>query len=229
MAPDSQGTGNISNLGVNSGRIRHWVPIIIIIGSINVMLVYWWSVTTDQIARENGPVENLQLAVLVMAMAVFIHAGRRPGGASRQFFMAAGIVCLYLFLRELDLRSVPVSEWVRWLGGNIPRKVIQGTVLLTLAFYLSRHFSTVFGAVRGAGIKQMWPYALIFLLFCTAKMAEEISRADKNKFGDFALPHGQFWEEMLELNAHLMIVAVAMISSWLGRGFSKPRTGKHTG
>ena len=211
-----------------SGASHSWLLSFLLMAVVNIAFVSWWSLTSDQIAGESGPIENFQLAVLAISLVVFLRTGLGQTNAERHFFIAAAIACLYLFLRELDLRTLPVSGWILWLGGDIPRKVIQGLVATVLVLFVLRNFRAIFDMVRSGGVRQAWPYATTFLLFCAAKMAEEISRADKNKFGDFALPHGQLWEEMLELNAHMMMLAVAVISYRLGRKLLVPCPAKHS-
>jgi len=221
MASDPARVSASTEFNRADGGLRSWLLCLLVLAAIDILLVGWWSLTSDHISRENGPIENLQLAALIAALVVFFRTGAGQAGGQKHFFIAATIACLYLFLRELDLRTLPFGEWVRWLGSDIPRKVTQGLVVLTLIIHVLRHFSAIMSFVKSGGVKLIWPYGVILFLFVAAKMAEEISRADKNKFGDFALPHGQFWEEMLELNADMMILAVALIAYSLKRSISK--------
>lgn len=191
-------------------RLERPVFAILLFVLVNGAFLAWWFVTSDDISAEAGPIENLQMVFLLSAVLVFVHHGRSEPGVSRHLAFAMSIACLYLLLREMDFRVLPVPEAVRWLSSNVPRKVSQGIVLLVLAVYSIRHMPRLAETLRAMRLRHVWPYLLSGFLFAAAKLAEEISRADKNPIGNFALPHGQFWEEMLELNADLMLLVAAV-------------------
>jgi len=193
------------------------VLILVALAGVNLVLISWWSVTSDDIARESGPIENLQLVMLAAAAFVFARGGRRSDGVLRPFLFCCCIGSIYLLFREIDFRAMPVSDWLRMLSSGGVRKTIQGIILLVLAVYALRHFSVIRNAVSRMPRAEFWPYVCVFALFALSKGAEEISRADKNPVGHFALPHGQVWEEMLELNAGMMLLMAALVSYGSGR------------
>lgn len=173
-------------------------------------MAWWWS-ASDAIAREGGPVENLQLVILFATVVLFARHGHRMDGAGRRVAIALCLACMYLFLRELDLRYLQSDNWIVWLTTGARRKVMHGTVVFLLAAYVVSHFMSFWKVARSLLSWHAWPYYAAAVLFLVAKLAEEISKADKNPFGQFALPHGQFFEELLELNADMMLLVGAVM------------------
>lgn len=184
---------------------------------VNVGFLVWWSLTSDQISAESGPIENVQLVVLFGAFALFSRNAKLLEGVGRKAAIVLCIACVYLFFREIDFRTMPVSDWLVWVTTGFTRRIIQGLVLLAFfgAIALNyRQFSRICPFLRS---RHAWPYYAAFFLFVASKLTEEISRADHNPFGHFALPHGQFWEEMLELNADLMLLFGGVLFYEVGR------------
>lgn len=186
--------------------------LLIALAGVNIVLTVWWWGTSDDIARESGPIENLQLVMLAAAAFVFAQGGRKGDDVLRPFLFCCCMASIYLLFREIDFRTMPVSDWVRMLSSGVMRKTIQGIILLLLAGYALLNFGAIRSAVSRMSAGECWPYVCVFALFALSKGAEEISRADKNPVGDFALPHGQVWEEMLELNADMMLLVAALLS-----------------
>ena len=64
-----------------------------------------------------------------------------------------------------------------------------------------------------------------FVLMIFGELAEEVSQVKGNTFGDFVIPHGQFWEEMLEFNAYMALL-FASITFFAFNRFLCERAGK---
>lgn len=180
------------------------------IALINGVLLAWWWVTSDQIAAEGGIMENLQVILLGGAVYFFAQVARSADQPVREFATFMCIATFYLLVRELDFRALPGPDWMQWLSSKTPRRVGQVVILLVLFAYALKNVRKLVEAVLSMRPSQRWMYAGIFFLFALAKLTEEISRADKNPIGDFALSHGQFWEELLEFNADLMLFVAAI-------------------
>ena len=156
-------------------RSASTVVLLLVLAAVNLALVGLWSITSDDIARESVPIENLQLVALAAAIIVFAHSGNISGNVFRPFLFFLCIGCVYLLFREVDFRTMPVWDWVRLLSSSVMRKGIQGIILLVLAGYLWRNLAAFRNAVSRLRPGDVWPYVCVFVLFMLAKGAEEIS------------------------------------------------------
>jgi hypothetical protein len=174
----------------------------LIVALVNIGLVAWWWFSAHKISYESGPLENFQAAALFLVLVIFLFKIRKLEGAGRT---AAMIICLATFsmlLREVDFRTMPVSDLVLSITtGHFRDSVFGLSFLLIFVVIISqfKHFQMIVAAMLHW---RAWPYYLWIGLIIAGEMAEEVSRANGNMFWDFTIPHGQFWEEMLELNAY---------------------------
>lgn len=182
----------------------------------NISLVAWWWFSTHKITNESGPIENLQAAVLFLVFAIYFFNSRKHEGAVRTTAVILCLVTFNMLFREVDFRTIPVSDLVLSLTTGRPRNVIFWCSFLLLCVYTISHFRH-FRMIAAAMLHwRAWPYYLWIGLIVSGALAEEVSRANGNMFWDFTIPHGQFLEEMLELNAYvvLLFAGITFLQFW---------------
>lgn len=176
----------------------------------NIGLLSWWWLSAQEISYESGPIENLQAAVLLLAFVIFLFNAKKFEGAGRAAALILCLASINMFFREIDFRTIPVSDLVLSITTGRTRNLVFWCTLLLICFYITSHFTHFRYIVAAMFHWRAWPYYLWIVLIVSGELAEEASRANGNMFGDLTIPHGQFWEEMLELNAYMALLFAAI-------------------
>jgi len=168
--------------------------------------VAWWWLSPQQISHENGPIENLQILVLLLTCVLSCIAARKPGERRTAAVALAGS-SLLLLVRELDLRPYMPPEWIA--SASTGAKILMWLVFAaTLAYILSR-YRHILDFIRSGRILKAWVFFLWIPLLILGQLIEEWTDVthDDDRYDYWA--SGQFWEEMTELNAYLIFLIAA--------------------
>jgi len=167
----------------------------------------------DQLAHENGPMENLQAVALAFAFALFCLKAANEPDAARTAAVALASLCFILLLRELDFRIYDVSGWlITVTSGHVRRVIIWLVASLTVIYILSR-FRHLPGLIQSSLTWKAWPFYLWFPLFLAGQGIEVWTHEARNDALQGYWVNGQFWEELFELNAYLALLFAAYIFS----------------
>lgn len=160
------------------------------------------------LADENGPMEDLQLVVLVAAFAAFLYSAVKAGRLQGLLLALAGAVTLMLLQREIDFHSFGDDHWLLSLRSTSFRVAFWSLIAVALigwAVWLRRPFSDLVPLIS---LKRLWP-ALIAAAFLAASLPLELaSRAAEGRFAAHFL---MFLEELSETNAYVVILLVAVV------------------
>lgn len=178
--------------------------LIVVLG--NIGLLTWWWLSAYEISNESGPIENIQAVILFLVFAIYCFNGLKQEGASQTVAIVFCFFCFYLFFREVDFETFTASELVLSITRGRTKKLIFCFSLLLLSGFIVSRFAHFWTIVAAMLHRRAWPYYLWLVLMIFGQLAEEVSRVYGNSFGNFAIPHGQFLEEMLELNAYIALL-----------------------
>jgi hypothetical protein len=158
------------------------------------------------LAQENGPLEDLQLVVMLVAIAIFCFAGfksRAAVGVAGFLMAATGTI---IVLRELDFKEMlGIASLFDWLIAEHLQNglfAVVGFATALFAFAQRRYF---WDLVRLGLRWQAWPCFVAFCLLATAEFYLD-GRATTS---------GHFWEELVETNGYLLLVLAAWVHAAL--------------
>jgi hypothetical protein len=152
------------------------------------------------LGRENGPLENVQLLVMLPAIGLFWLAGLRGRGAVRVAGVLLALLGSIAMVRELDLETMAGSSaHFDWLAQNGLQDVILGGLALSMALYALLHWR-YFGGLLRLGLRwQAWPCVVALLLIAAAEFILDGAVG----------PNGHFWEELVETNGYFLFAVAA--------------------
>lgn len=150
--------------------------------------------------RESGPLENAQLIALLAALLLFGLAGLKGRGAVRVAGCLLGLLTLFGFLRELDLKALAgPSQELDWYIAHGLQRAALGTVVVVSLVYSAWHWRCVPGLARLALRWQAWPCSAAFVLLAAAEIFLD----------GVSGPDGHFWEELVEFNGYFLLAVAA--------------------
>lgn len=79
-----------------------------------------------RVDKENGPLENLQVALLFFSSIAFLIPVARAERSYRCVLLAGTMLCYSFILRELDVEDLAVPQWVILLGSGTGRDILLG-------------------------------------------------------------------------------------------------------
>lgn len=157
--------------------------------------------------QENGPVEWIELAILLAVTAIFLLAARRTP-RFRQLFILLACPAVLAQFREMDAILDPAVPWLGWKIGY--------AVLIAGALYARRHWAALraqaaeFVATRACGI--LWVGFLI-----AVPIAQLVGHGPLLRLGlgdDYSFAYKQMIEEILEVLGYL-VIAIAGVEAAL--------------
>lgn len=163
-------------------------------------------------AAENSLMENFQILVLSIAAIIFaVLAFINKEKTLRIFYSVFSFLNISFMLREMDFEGMdvfPVFHWASSGIGFIILMLIGWFTLALLILSVRKKFWTLVKkwAKSAAGITMIAAGGLLFLSIHLDKKVFRMSRAT-----------AQFWEELIEINAFLLIIASALICLMAGR------------
>jgi hypothetical protein len=160
----------------------------------------------DQTAvySENGPLENLQVVVLVTAFLIFLLPALHQKREDKLILLFFSFLCFAFILREVDIEDFNLPPVIVFTGSGIGRNLILLTGFITMVTYGFLHFSYY---------KKL---ALSFIKSCPGILM--ITAGLLLYIGDYfehqeSLHLHVFWEEMFELLGYMVISFAALITS----------------
>lgn len=158
------------------------------------------------LGAENGPFEDVQLAVTVPALALFWFAWWRGLGAVRVAGALLALMGTIAVVREIDFKSVNGSHaWLDWLVAQGLQDGLLALFGIAAVLYLFLQRRYFWGLVRLGTRWQAWPCVLSVLLLATAELYLD----------GFDGATGHFWEELVETNGYFLFAVAAWKHSGL--------------
>ena len=193
---------------------------ILLLAGLIPLLFYFWLHDPD-LTRENGPLEWLQVVLLIGAVeAHAIHAARLPRSTAG-FVLSSGMSALALAfaLREIDVMEFGSSEFFRVLEAAV--QVIKIAIGVGLLVFVASRLSQLLKSLPGVLKQPLYSISLAagFLLLFTIPF-------DDNAFG----LHGglsRFIEEALELASYALLFIAAMTHGPTASQLVNPPLARH--
>jgi hypothetical protein len=184
------------------------VLIVVFGGAANAYFLAGWYVGMGPaLGVEHGAIEDTQLCVLGIALALFLLAYRKASGAVKVAAAALSMLIAAGLVREIDIRSLGGPEWLRWLSRHGLQEILFALMALPVPVYLlarRRYFAELVRlALRRDALFLYLAGVLIFLASVVL---------------DRRVVHGEamrFWEELIEYNGYLLFAAAAWCHAWL--------------
>ncbi len=203
---------------------------VLCLAAVNVGLLVWARMSSYGIVNENGPIENIQLLVLGLSFMAYVLIFSKQEGAAQTLAAGFCFLCVFLILKELDFKELKVVEpgaKPYWEEKTIPeqlRKLLRWFGLLLLIVFLISRIRDIPTMVRAMISWAAWPYYLSLALLLVSKAVEHppfrttegMARPEVlQALAEFqrSLAIGKFNEEMIELNAYLVLFFAALSSA----------------
>ncbi len=152
------------------------------------------------VGAENGPLENVQLLVMVPTRALFWFAWLRGLGAVRVAGALLAMIGTIAFTREVDFNSLTGGiAWFDWLVAHGLRDGLLAFFGLATVLYLFLQRRFIWGLLRLGLRWQAWPCGAFVLLLATAHFY----------LNDLTGYTGHFWEELVETNGYFLFALAA--------------------
>ena len=159
--------------------------------------------------EENSLIENLQALFYAIAAIALIPAIIKAGGFQKFFLSSFALLCLTFFLREVDVEKLDVSPVLIALGSGIGRNIILTAGFLGLFIWYLKHHRIGFLKNLPPVTSPVFLFTMLAgILLFAGEACEKIDLV--------------FWEETLELNASVLLLAAAIMSAY------QPRPGRAT-
>ncbi len=170
-------------------------PLLLLWLSLNLFIAAAYGLGFTQLGKENGPLENAQVALLFIAFLVALIKWRDDLGRRFQFLLwGAGLLAISFFLRELDLRRTGLSDWIIFFTSEKGRTWLTILLWLPMFYVVGRHFrwalDTVLCFTRS---ESFWLYVVAAIWLVGGAFFDK---------GIIATDHKYFMEEILELNGY---------------------------
>lgn len=198
--------------------------------AINGGFFAWAWLSSYGISSENGPIENFQVLILGLALVTYVLIFSKQDCAAQTLAAVFSYVCFFLILKELDFRELQaIGPGIKshWIEKTIPeqiRKFLKFFGLLLLIGFLIRRNRDIPTMVRAVISWSAWPLYLSFALLVLSLALEhpgfrnpggltgaEIRQALDEFHQSQAI--GKFWEELIELNAYMVLLYAAQSSA----------------
>jgi hypothetical protein len=189
-----------------------WILTIVLLG-VCTLLWLWAAAVHPRIYVEHGPMENFQVACLVVGCALLAWRARAATQPQeRVMFIGLALFYMTFAIREFDTRPFNWPVVTTLLNGMV-RNVWLGTLWLVVGYFAYRHRTGVFALGR----KWLGTPAgrLLLLAGVLWLLGAVVDKADP--FGSKA--RDMLAEELLEVNATLLM-GVSAIASLLRAGQS---------
>lgn len=180
--------------------------------ALNVPLVIWATTAgPDFLADEFGVLEFAQAFALLMAAVLALVDAAKYSQPTRTAAILLSSVCAFLFFRELDLRVFDAPYWLVAVStGEVRRAIFVIGGSATIIYAVSQ-FRNLIKLIPCALSWKIWPFVswpiLLILGEVVAVMTHDTRKDDLHGFWQA----GQFWEELLELDAYIVLLYAAYV------------------
>ena len=157
-----------------------------------------------ELAQENGVLENTQIALLLLSGLVFVVQSFSVERNLR-FILWMGVwLSPSIILRELDIETLAVPQWVIAIGSGTGRNLIMGVGWIALCLLAIKSYSTWKGSFRRIARSRMaiFMYSAVTMLLLGSL------------FDHRAISEGQgkLWEELFETIGYFLLLPAAFFS-----------------
>ena len=189
---------------------RHGLLALLIFG--NIALIAWaTTVGADWLVKESGPIESLQAVALAAAFFIFCANTANTKGAARVAAIIFTCACFLLFFREFDFRVYGAPEWLVTASSGTGRRILFVAIIAVLTVYVATQWRLFTAMVRPFLKWDAWPLLLWLPLLLTGELIEVVTHNTRKDASFGYWGNGQFWEELFELDAYLVLLFGAYV------------------
>ncbi len=153
---------------------------------------------------ENGFLENIQVALLILSCFVFLSHLFFSGKYHQIFSMGGAFLCFVFCLRELDIEKLDLPTIFILAGSGMGRNLSMAILGGTLLIYFIVHFQKIKGSLPAFLFEKSSLTILTGLLLLVLGIG-----FDKKSF---IVDYSQFYEEILEVTGYFFILIGAVLS-----------------
>jgi len=192
-------------------------------------LCVWASSNSFGVANENGPLENTQILILCACFLTYAYLVAKQEDAARSLAAVFCFLCVFLILKELDFKQLKLiaPDVGYWVENTTPERTIKllqwFNALFLIVFLISRR-RDISVLVRAMVARSAWPFYLCFALLLLSQAVEPDGFPNPETLAGAELykaltyfAHmrsiGQFWEELIELNAYFVLLYAALTAA----------------
>lgn len=192
-------------VGIGADRLRLLKLALIVLALADVLYLLAFALGAFDSVRwfdEDGPIENVQVVVLVVAAAVstwWAMRQKREGRAIGLFLLAMFLACAW---REMELRGTGAPEWLIWMFQGTGQHIFIAAIF---AVFLATQLRRWHDLPRLA-IAFLQPRTLLYLFAGLVLLSSAIAEIAEKRFGNPA----EDFEEWIELNGYLLF----LLTSW---------------
>ena len=155
------------------------------------------------VVRENGPIENSQVGLLLLSFLVFVFKSFVVERRARFFLWMGAWLCLSFVFRELDVENLPVQDWVVWMCDGMGRSLILVSGWAVLGVIAIKTYSEWRGMMPN--MLRSWSAVFtfsggLFLIFSGLYDRELI-----------LVEQSRLWEESFEAVGYFLLLAAAIL------------------
>ena len=160
--------------------------------------------SADELSKENGLLENMQVALLLLSGLIFLVQSFRVERTFRVILWMGAWLSPSIILRELDVEKLAVPQWVISIGSGTGRNLIMGIGWIALGLLALKAFPELKGAFRKIIQSRMTAFMLasVLMLFLGSFFDHGYISSEK----------GKFWEESFEILGYCLLLPAAFFS-----------------
>lgn len=187
---------------------RHFFyRLLILMGLANLAaLIAGLALGWQRAAVENGFIENMQMAMIVISMAAALLASAWSSGLLRVAMAGWAAVNLLMIQREIDFRTFGEEHWLFFLHDTGLRFAFWLPLVAVLVLWAWPYRRDGVRAVMALRWRHVWPFLMTGAIILGSELSEQLLKARVVTDYEIAV----FFEEMFELNAYCVIAATAV-------------------
>jgi len=151
---------------------------------------------------EYGPLETVELCLIVGCLALFMRAYMTSCGAVRIAAGALALLAATAFVRELDVKKLSGPEWYRWIADRGLQEILFVGMSLCIFAYLWRHRRYASDILRLLMTWYAWPLFGAGGLILAGQYIDRRLRSIDPRMG--------FIEVMVELLGYVFLMIAAL-------------------
>lgn len=162
------------------------------------------AVEADVLVRENGILENTQIAILLLSGAVFVVQSLFIHPGLRFIPWMGAWLSPSIILRELDVEKLAVPYWVILIGSGIGRNLIMGIGWIVLGVLAMKSYPVLkahFGKIVHSQ-SAIYTLSAVLLLFLGASFDHGPSTTGRDIL----------WEEIFETIGYFLLLPAAFLT-----------------
>ncbi len=151
---------------------------------------------------EYGPLETVELLLIVGCLALFARAYMTSFGAVRVAAGALTLLAATAFVRELDVKKLSGPDWYRWIADRGLQEILFVGMSFCIFAYLWRHRRYASDTLRLLMTWYAWPLFAAGGLILTGQFIDRRLRSLDPRMG--------FVEVMVELLGYVFLMIAAL-------------------